>query len=113
MTLRKCTDPAHPPEALAAFVGTYENRDIGSRHHVRIEGNGLVIDYGLGGDGGLAFVMDAIATDAFLVQPTAPGVAYRHLFRFERDPAGRVISAVVTMERLKNVRLFRAAEPVW
>ena len=113
MTLRKCTDPAHPPEALAAFAGTYENRDIGSRHHIRIEGNGLVIDYGLGGDGGLAFVMDAIATDAFLVQPTAPGVAYRHLFRFERDPAGRVISAVVTMERLKNVRLFRAAEPVW
>jgi CubicO group peptidase (beta-lactamase class C family) len=110
MTLRKCSHPVHGPEALAAFVGTYENPDIGSRHDIRIEGEGLVIDYGLGGDGALAFVMEPIADDAFLVRPTAPGIAYRHLFRFERDSAGRVVSAVVTMERLKDVRLFRAAD---
>jgi len=54
--------------------------------------------------------MEPLTGDAFLVRPTAPGIAYRHMFRFERDPAGQVASAVVTMERLKNVRLARTAD---
>ncbi len=107
MTLRQCALPGLSPESLTAFAGTYENSDVGSRHTVRVEGRGLVIDYGLGVDGGRTFVMEPIATDAFLVRPTAPGIAYRHVFRFERNATGRVVSAVVTMERLKNVRLLR------
>jgi len=110
MTLRKCARPVQAAEALAAFVGRYENREIASRHDIRLDGHDLVIDYGLGGDGELTFVMEPIADDTFLVRPTAPGIAYRHLFRFERDATRRVASVVVTMERLKNVRLFRAAE---
>jgi hypothetical protein len=43
------------------------------------------------------------------VEPTGPGIAYRHVFRFERDGAGAVVAAVVTMERLKGVRLVRTA----
>ena len=58
-------------------------------------------------DGGPGFAMDPIAEDMFLVRPTAPGIAYRHLFRFERDTAGHVVRAVVTMERLKQVPLLR------
>jgi CubicO group peptidase (beta-lactamase class C family) len=112
MTLRKNAHPIHAPEALAAFVGVYENQEIGSRHLIRVEGRDLMIDYGQGGDGELAFVMEPIADHAFLVRPTAPGIAYRHLFRFERDPAGLIVSAVVTMERLKNARLSRVAVPI-
>ena len=67
-----------------------------------------MIDYGLGVDGGRTFVMEPLAADTFLVRPTAPGIAYRHVFRFERDASGCVVSAVVTMERLKNMRLARA-----
>jgi hypothetical protein len=37
--------------------------------------------------------------------PRVEGIAYRHVFRFERDGAGAVAGAVVTMERLKGVRL--------
>jgi hypothetical protein len=51
--------------------------------------------------------MEPIGPDAFLVRPTGAGIAFRHLFRFQRDAEGRVASAVVTMERLKNVGLFR------
>jgi CubicO group peptidase (beta-lactamase class C family) len=108
-TLRKRARPAHTAGSLAAFPGIYESRELGSRHLIRIEGGDLVIDYGLGGDGGLTFVMDPIADDAFLARPTAPGIAYRHLFRFQRDPAGCVTGAVVSMERLKEVGLVRAA----
>ena len=66
-----------------------------------------MVDYGLGGDGGRTFVMEPLAADAFLVRPTAPGIAHRHMFRFERNAVGQVVSTVVTMERLKNVRLAR------
>jgi hypothetical protein len=107
MTLRQCARPGLSSESLTAFVGTYENADFGSRHAVHVEDRGLVIDYGLGFDGGRTFVMEPIAADAFLVRPTAPGIAYRHVFRFERNATGRIVSAVVTMERLKNVRLLR------
>jgi hypothetical protein len=34
-------------------------------------------------------------------------VAHRHVFRFERDGTGRVGAALVTMERLKGIRLAR------
>ena len=47
-----------------------------------------MMEYGLGADGGRAFPMAAIAPDVFLVEPTAPGIAYRHVFRFERARAG-------------------------
>ncbi len=53
--------------------------------------------------------MEPVAPDIFLVRPTAPGVAHRHVFRFERDSHGSVVSTVVTMERLKGVRLWRAS----
>jgi len=107
MTLGKCADPVDSGGALEAYVGTYGDQIIGCRLHVRIEGGTLLVDYGLGGDGGRTFVMEPIATNAFLVRPTAPGIAYRHTFRFERDASGQVVSAVVTMERLKNVRFAR------
>ena len=111
MVLRRHETPWYTPEALAAFAGCYENGEIDSRHRVRVHGSGLVVEYGLGGDGGRAFAMKPIAPDVFLVEPTGPGIAYRHVFCFERDGAGVVVGAVVTMERLKGVRLDRTARP--
>ncbi len=111
MVLRRHEPPWYTPEALAAFAGCYESGEIDSRHRVRVQGTGLVVEYGLGGDGGRAFAMKPIAPDVFLVAPTGPGIAYRHVFRFERDGAGAVVGAVVTMERLKGVRLARIARP--
>ena len=109
MVLRRHEAPWYTPEALAAFTGCYESGEIGSRHRVRVRCAELVIEYGLGGDGGRVFAMKPIAPDVFLVEPTGPGIAYRHVFRFERDGGGAVVSAVVTMERLKGVRLDRTA----
>jgi len=111
MVLRRHETPWYTPEALAAFAGCYESEEIDSRHRVRVHGAKLVVEYGLGGDGGRAFAMKPIAPDVFLVEPTGPGIAYRHVFRFERDGAGAVVAAVVTMERLKGVRLARTAPP--
>jgi D-aminopeptidase len=111
MVLRRHESPWYTPEALAAFAGCYESGVIDSRHRVRVHGAGLVVEYGLGGDGGRAFAMKPIAPDVFLVEPTGPGIAYRHVFRFERDGADVVVGAVVTMERLKGVRLDRTARP--
>ena len=111
MVLRRHEPPWYTPEALAAFAGCYESGEIDSRHRVRVQGAGLIVEYGLGGDGGRAFAMKPIAPDVFLVEPTGPGIAYRHVFRFERDGAGAVVAAVVTMERLKGVRLDRTARP--
>ena len=111
MVLRRHEPPWYTPEALAAFAGCYESGEIDSRHRVRVHGAGLIVEYGLGGDGGRAFAMKPIAPDVFLVEPTGPGIAYRHVFRFERDGAGAVVGAVVTMERLKGVRLDRTARP--
>lgn len=107
MALSRCRPPHHAPEALAALAGWYESPEMASRHRVRAEGGGLIVEYGLGLDRAMSFPMEPIAPDLFLVRPTAPGIAYRHVFRFERDPAGTVVSAVVTMERLKGVRLWR------
>jgi len=93
----------HPPAQLdpGRYLGRYENSEIGSLHHVTSIDGRLFIHYGLGFEGGRRFPMVAVAPDIFLVQPTAPGIAYRHIFRFERD------AAVVTMERLKGIRLQR------
>jgi CubicO group peptidase (beta-lactamase class C family) len=107
MRLLRCDPPRLPPEALAAFAGRYESAEIASRHLVRVQGDRLAIDYGLGHDAGLAFAMEPLVPDTFLVRPTAPGISHRHVFRFERNRAGVVIGAMVTMERLKRVRLAR------
>jgi D-aminopeptidase len=114
MTLRKTSPPRYAPERLEAFAGTYESAEIASRHRVDLRGEDLFVEYGLGADGGLTFGMEAIAPDIFLVRPRAPGVAHRHVFRFERSAEGHVVGAVVTMERLKGVPLRRvvAAAPV-
>jgi len=109
LVLRRHGTPWYTPEALTAFAGCYESEEIDSRHRVGVHGAGLVIEYGLGGDGGRVFAMKPIAPDVFLVEPTGPGIAYRHVFRFERDGAGAVVAAVVTMERLKGLRLARTA----
>jgi CubicO group peptidase (beta-lactamase class C family) len=109
LTLKRCDPPRYSPDALAAFTGDYESREISSRHTISVHGVELIVEYGLGCDAERAFVMEPIAPDVFLVRPTAPGIAYRHVFRFDRDAAGRVTSAVVTMERLKGLRLWRAS----
>jgi D-aminopeptidase len=107
VALVKFGAPVYAPAALADFAGLYESDEIASRHCVRVDRTRLIVEYGLGLDAGLAFPMEPIAPDLFLVCPAAPGLAYRHVFRFERDPAGAVQSVVVTMERLKGVRLRR------
>ena len=104
MVLRQCRPPSLSSEALAALAGRYENTEIDSRHAVRVEGGALRIQYGA--DPSMTYVMESVAPDISLVRPRAPGVAHRHVFRFERTPDGRVVSAVVTMERLKGVRLW-------
>jgi hypothetical protein len=108
LTLRRCEAPRY--RSLDEFAGIYESREMATRHRIRVKDGGLLIDYGLGRDAGLRFPMEPIARDVFLVRPSAPGVAYRHLFRFERDTAGQVVGVFVTMERLKNARLVRVHE---
>jgi D-aminopeptidase len=109
IVLRKCSAPSYAADALGAFTGRYESQEIASQHSIRVQDGSLHIEYGLGGARGLRFTMEPVAPDIFLVRPTAPGVAHRHVFRFERDSDGIVVSAVVTMERLKGVRLWRAS----
>jgi len=108
VALARCVRRPPDAEALTGLPGGYESAALDSRHRVRREGGGLVVDYGLGGGSGRTFAMEAIGADAFLVRPAAPGIAYRHLWSFERDRQGRVVAAVVSMERLKRVRLPRA-----
>jgi CubicO group peptidase (beta-lactamase class C family) len=107
IALRKCSAPSYAADALGAFTGRYESPEIASRHSIRVQDGALSVEYGLGADRAMSFAMEPIAPDIFLVRPTAPGVAYRHVFRFERDADGGVVGAVVTMERLKGVRLRR------
>jgi CubicO group peptidase (beta-lactamase class C family) len=111
LALTRCDPPRYAADALAAFAGSYESREIASRHTVSVRGAALIVEYGLGRDQGRTFAMEPIAPDVFLVRPSAPGIAYRHVFRFERDAVGMVTSAVVTMERLKRLRLWRADPP--
>jgi CubicO group peptidase (beta-lactamase class C family) len=107
VTLVKCERPTYHVDALAQFAGRYEGTETASRHMISVVGSALVVDYGLGADEALRFDMEPIGRDMFLVRPEGPGIAYRHVFRFERDADGCVVSAVVTMERLKGVRLRR------
>jgi D-aminopeptidase len=109
MALRKCAAPTYAADALAAFAGRYESAEIASRHAIRVLDGALRIAYGPDAAGPSEFAMEPIAPDIFLVRPTAPGIAYRHVFRFERDGDGAVVGAVVTMERLKGVRLRRVS----
>ncbi len=111
LALTRCDPPHYAADALAAFAGSYESREIASRHTVSVRTATLIVEYGLGREKGRTFAMEPIAPDVFLVRPSAPGIAYRHVFRFERDAAGMVTSAVVTMERLKSLRLWRADLP--
>ncbi|MBL8687493.1 MAG: serine hydrolase [Rhodospirillaceae bacterium] len=99
----------YTPAQLAAFAGDYASAAIASHHEVRLAGGGLSIRYGLGFDRDRVFAMQPVAPDIFLVRPTAPGVAHRHVFRFERDGAGAVTGMQVTLDRLKGVRLERVA----
>lgn len=103
--------PVYASADLAAIAGVYESEEIASRHRVTLGGGGLVITYGQGFDRGRTFPMEPIASGIFLVRPTAPGVAHRHVFRFERSSTGAVTAAVVTMDRLKGVVLPRVAGP--
>lgn len=105
--LRRAAPPSYGGEALGAFAGRYERAGMARGPAVSVEGGTLVADYG--GDGRRVFPMEPLAPDLFLVRPAAPGIAYRHVFRFERDPAGAVTGAVVTMERLKGLHLPRVA----
>lgn len=107
IALRRCSAPPYAADALGAFTGRYESSEIGSRHSIRIRDGALTVEYGPGADRALRFPMEPIAPDIFLVRPTAPGIAYRHVFRFERGDDGAVAGAVVVMERLKGVRLRR------
>ena len=107
IALRRFDTPRPAAAALEAFTGRYESSEIASRHTIRVQDGALTVEYGPGADRALRFAMEPIAPDIFLVRPTAPGIAYRHVFRFERDADGAVESAVVTMERLKGVRLRR------
>jgi len=105
--MRKYMTPRHDAAALDEFCGRFENEEVDSRHDITQGPTGLLVQYGLGFDRDLSFALQPIAPDLFLARPSAPGVAHRHVFRFERDGTGRVVAALVTMERLKGLRLVR------
>jgi hypothetical protein len=107
IALRKGRAPRYATDALGAFTGRYESSEIASRHSIRIRDGALAVEYAPGAARSLRFPMEPIAPDIFLVRPTAPGITYRHVFRFERRDDGAVAGAVVTLERLKGVRLRR------
>lgn len=104
LRLAPASRPAFDP---ANYAGAYDGVDIPSRHVVRPVDGGLAIDYGPGGDRGRAFPMRPIGPDLFLVEPRAPGIAHRHVFRFLRTSDGHVTGAEATLERLKRIRLRR------
>jgi len=97
------------PEQLALFAGVYEGETIASRHTVALADDGLAIRYGLGFDRGQVFSMEPVAPDVFLVRPTAPGVAHKHIFRFVRNETGGIAGMQATLDRLKGVMLRRVA----
>jgi CubicO group peptidase (beta-lactamase class C family) len=105
IALRKTAPPTPSLEALRGLLGRYEDGSGARAPVIRLEGGGLVADYGGPGRG---FAMEPIAPDVFLARPAAPGIAYRHVFRFERDPTGAATAVTVTMERMKGLRLPRA-----
>jgi D-aminopeptidase len=105
-SMQPCTGSEFSPED---YIGRYENFENDSIHVIDAVDGLLRIQYGPWFDAGRRFPMEPIAPDMFLVRPTAPGIAYRHVFRFERDQAGQIVAAVVTMERLKGLRLSRSS----
>jgi len=106
--LRKQWRPPPSTDALREFAGRYESGEMGSRHTVEVRDGALAITYGDRGGGRRGpFPLAPVAPDVFLAEPAAPGIAYRHVFRFERDRTGVVSCARVTMERLKGVPLHR------
>ena len=100
IALRRCDAPVYSADALGPFTGRYESSEIGSWHSIRIRDGALTVEYGPGTDRALRFVMEPIAAASSSCARRA-GVAYRHVFRFERGDDGAVVSAVVTMERLR------------
>lgn len=102
--------PVLVPADLAAFAGVYESKEIASHHRVIGGKTGLSVTYGLGFDRGRTFPMEPVAPDVFLVRPSAPGVAHRHVFRFERAADGTITVAIVTMDRLKEIVLPRIGD---
>jgi CubicO group peptidase (beta-lactamase class C family) len=107
-SFERCVDPRQTRDELAAFAGVYEHERAQVVHRVHLGESGLRVTYGGWFDRSRTFPMRAIHRDTFLVEATGPGVAHRHLFRFERGPSGEVRSAVLTLERLKGLRLERA-----
>jgi hypothetical protein len=103
--MRRQSAPRFYSSDLEAFVGDYESPEIDSRHRITLGSDGLRIQYGASAE--LTFAMTPVAPDMVLVRPTAPGIAFRHVFRFERDRSRRVTGLIVTMERLQGVRLER------
>ncbi|PON14910.1 hypothetical protein C2W62_26625 [Candidatus Entotheonella serta] len=109
----KVVAPALDQTALQAYVGRYENAQLGSVHTITLETDDqLYIQYGAGFDGARKFPMQPVGRDDFLVRPTAPGIAYQHLFRFSRDAQDSIIGVAVSMERLKRFWLTRQPERV-
>ncbi|WP_089719265.1 DUF3471 domain-containing protein [Candidatus Entotheonella palauensis] len=96
---------------LQEYVGRYEHTQVGSIHTITLEADGqLHIQYGPVFDGARKFPMEPLDRDHFLVRPTAPGIAYQHLFSFTRDEQDHVVAIAVSMERLKRFWLTRQPE---
>ena len=95
-------------DALAAFAGRYESAEIASRHSIRIRDGALIVEYGPGADRGLRFAMEPIAPDVFLVRADGARASRTATCSgSSADDDGAVVGAVVTLERLKGVRLRR------
>ncbi len=107
----KVLPPTLDSTMLQAYVGRYENAEVGSLHTITLEADHqLYIQYGPVFDDARKFPMAPVGCDHFLVRPTAPGIAYQHLFGFARDAQGRIVAVAVSMERLKRFWLTRQPE---
>lgn len=107
-SFHRCVDPRYTQGELASFAGVYEHLRARIVHRVRLDETGLRVTYGGWFDRARTFPMRPIYADTFLVEATSPGVVHRHLFRFERAPSGEVRSVVLTLERLKGLRMARS-----
>ncbi len=107
----KVVAPVLDQIALQAYAGRYENAQLGSLHTIELTPDGqLYIQYGSVFDGARKFPMVPVGRDHFLVRPTAPGIAYQHLFSFVRDAQDIIVAVAVSMERLKRFWLTRQPE---
>jgi CubicO group peptidase (beta-lactamase class C family) len=99
--------PPYRPDAAAAAacIGVYEDAGLDARITVRRDDTGrLTARYG--DEEPMDFPMQPLAPDLYLVRPTAPGIAFKHLFAFRRND-GEIGGVEVTMERLKQQWLGR------